>query len=35
MKGVELIKKGERVAVREVDGEEVQLLFKLAPPAMR
>jgi mannose-6-phosphate isomerase-like protein (cupin superfamily) len=28
MKGVKFIKKGERVAAREVDGEAVRLLFK-------
>jgi len=28
MKGVTLIRKGEKVAAREVDGEEVELLFK-------
>jgi mannose-6-phosphate isomerase-like protein (cupin superfamily) len=28
MKGVKLIRKGERVTTREVDGEHVQLLFK-------
>jgi quercetin dioxygenase-like cupin family protein len=28
MKGVKFIKKGDRVAPREVDGEEVQLLFR-------
>ena len=28
MKGVKFIRKGEKVAAREVDGEEVQLLFK-------
>jgi mannose-6-phosphate isomerase-like protein (cupin superfamily) len=28
VKGVKLIRKGERVAAREIDGEEVQLLFR-------
>ena len=28
MKGVKFIRRGERVAVREVDGEEVELLFR-------
>jgi mannose-6-phosphate isomerase-like protein (cupin superfamily) len=28
MKGAKLIRRGERVAAREVDGEEVQLLFR-------
>jgi mannose-6-phosphate isomerase-like protein (cupin superfamily) len=28
MKGVKLIRKGEKVAAREIDGEEVELLFK-------